>query len=219
MIDVVWANPGAPHPKTLEYMRGVSEAVPSFIEIRGNQPDWIKQHGWPADVVPARLTTIGELGAGPPRIKLQPYFQCCGMNMWQPIHQYIERSGHTLVITGQRKEESMRNRMRDEKLQQVDGVEYFQPLNDWTELDVFRFIAESGHVMPPFYEAGATSSPDCWNCTAYLDHNESRLMAMKKYEPERWAAIQPVLQATAEAIRSESSSLERLVYCTQSKIN
>lgn len=210
-IDVVWVNPGAPHGETVEYMKGIASRVPNFIEVNGDQPGWIEKNGWPVDVVPARHTVAGEAGAGAASLRFMPYFACCGANMWAPIQNFIKDSGHTLVITGQRKEETMRNRLRDEAVQTLDGVDYFQPLNDWTEPQVMDFIASKGEPLPPFYKDGATSSVDCWNCTAYLDHNAGRLRHMRQSEPGLWAVIQPVLAENKRAILAGIAPLDLLV--------
>lgn len=210
-IDVVWSNPGAAYPEVVAYMASIAERVPNFIELKGEQPAWIAQHGWPADVVPTRSTGNGANHNGDPEVLFQPYFSCCQKNMWQPIQDYLKTSGHTLTINGQRRSESMRNRSRDEAYQVLDGIGYCQPLNEWSESSVFEFIRASGEPLPPFYEQGAKSSPDCWNCTAYLDHNQDRLHHMRANEPMRWAVIQPVLQGLQRAISQQTAPLDALL--------
>ena len=215
-LDVVWANPGAPYPEVLVYMQGIQAMVPNFTELTGNQPGWIQKHGWPVDVVPARYSTPGENGAGPAPIKLQPFFACCQQNMWGPLQRYITDSKHALVITGQRREEALRNRLRDEPSQIIDGIEYAQPINEWTAAEVLAYIDQQGHDLPPFYAEGAESSADCWSCTAYLDHNQNRLHRMKAHDPARWTIIGPVLAGTRAAIESEMASLLAITQGMQS---
>lgn len=206
-VDVVWANPGAPDPETVAYMESVRAMVPRFTELRGNQPDWIRAHGWPADVVPVRRTLAGELGAGPAPVRFQSYMECCGANMWSPMRQHMAETGVTLAIMGQRREETLRNRMRDADLQVIDGVTYWHPINNWSTEQVLRFIRACGHDLPPFYDRGAESSADCWNCTAYLDHNRGRIAAMRRDDPDRYNVIEPVLVQMADALRAEAQPL------------
>ena len=210
-IDVVWANPGAPYPEVEAYMRRIASLVPSFVELGGEQPQWIAAHGWPADVVPVRSTASGEAGAGPADVRFQPYFSCCGHNMWQPMQRHLDSAKPGLVIMGQRREETLRNRMRDERLQTLDDVEYFQPINEWTAAQVFAYLESQGAELPPLYEHGLDSSPDCWNCTAYLDHNQARLKRMRAHEPLRWTVIQPALQSLQRAIEQQTAPLDALL--------
>lgn len=210
-IEVVWANPGAPYQETLDYMKGIERLVPNFTQLDGDQPEWITEHGWPVDVVPAKQTTVGEMGAGPAEIKFQPYFTCCSNNMWLPIERHIKASQHTLVITGQRKQETMRNRARDQVIQSIDGVDYFQPLNDWSQRKVFQFIASQGFDLPPGYSNGEASSSDCWNCTAYLNHNQIRLQNMKLNDGKRWDVISPIFIHAQNAIDKHSQLLNQLL--------
>lgn len=210
-IDVVWSNPGAPHPDTVAYMERVAAMVPRFKEVRGNQPAWIQAHGWPADVVPIRRTAAGEIGAGLAPVRFDSYTNCCAANMWAPMRDYMSESGATLAIMGQRREEKLRNRTRDEQLQVIDGVTYWHPINDWDADQVLRFIKACGHDLPPFYEQGAQSSADCWNCTAYLDHNQGRIAAMRRDEPDRYQVIEPILANLSMALREESRHLFKIL--------
>ena len=210
-VTVVWANPGAPHPATVAYMDRIRAWVPNFVELQGNQPGWIRAHGWPVDVVPIRATTDGEASAGRGALRFQSYLSCCWANMWAPMREYLNASGSTLVIMGQRKAESLRNRLRDEVVQELDGITYWQPLNEWSDQAVWAFIRECGAEVPPFYEQGATSSSDCWNCTAYLDHNAERLAYLRRSEPERFAVVHTVLEALALRQQQEISPLLRIL--------
>ena len=210
-LDVVWANPGAPYPQVLEYMQKISALVPHFIQLHGDQPGWIAAHGWPADVVPVRSTVAGEAGAGASSIRVQPYFSCCSHNMWQPMQRHLDTSQPTLVIMGQRREESLRNRMRDERLQTLAGVEYFHPVNDWTSAQVIGYIQSQGMALPPFYSQGFESSADCWSCTAYLDHNKTRLQRMRQDDPDRWSVIHPVLLQMQASIHQQTAPLDALL--------
>lgn len=206
-ITVAWANPGSPHPETVAYMRRIAAMVPNFVELTGSQPLWIQRHGWPVDVVPVRSSIAGEIGAGIADVKFQSYTDCCWSNMWRPMLEHVKSSGSTLVIMGQRKDEALRNRLRDGVAQVIDGVCYFQPINEWSEADVFEYIQSQGHELPPFYSQGATSSSDCWNCTAYLDHSKGRLANMRTSDPEKFAVIEKVLTSLATTLQRESAPL------------
>lgn len=210
-IDVVWVNPGSPHDEVLAYMQLIASKVPSFIEVKGNQPEWVRRNGFPVDVVPARSTPDGKVCAGASGITFQPFTACCAANLWAPIRDHINDSGATLVIMGQRKAEPLRCHTRDEETQVINGVTYWQPINDWSDSDVFAFIEACGSALPPFYAEGAESSADCWNCTAYVDHNQGRLRYMKEAQPEKWSVIEPIFIALDNAIRNQSMPMQQLL--------
>lgn len=210
-VTLAWVDAGATHPQVQAYMDKVRGEVPNFQTIRGNQPQSIETFGWPVDVLPVRKSLAGTYGAGPAGITFQPYTECCARSMWKPMSDFLRASGHTLVITGQRREESLRNRSRDEVLQEVGGVTYYQPLNDWSTDQVLEWLDWKGLPLPPFYAEGAESSADCWNCTAYLDHNQGRLRHMQRTEPEAFQHVAVVLTELQRQIQAESFPLNQIL--------
>ena len=210
-ITVVWSNPGNPHAETSAYMGRIRELVPHFAEVRGDQPEWIKRNGWPVDVVPVTASLEGAIGAGTPPVPMVSFMRCCSANLWDPMRRYIAANPASLVIMGQRQGESLRNRMRDAEVSVIDGVTYWQPLHLWTADQVVTYIESKGWDMPPFYDVGAESSADCWNCTAYLDHNRSRLRWMQRERPEMFAEIRPVLDALRARVNEHGRDLEGIL--------
>lgn len=214
-LDVVWSNPGASSDEVIAYMAAIAKRVPNFIEVKGNQPQWIEQYGWPLDVVPVRSTAQPH-GAEKPEMLFSPYTACCRANMWLPLQQYTLSAKPTLVITGQRRAESLRNRTKDEEVQNINGITYWNCINEWSDADVFRYLAEQSEPLPPGYGLGDTTSEDCWNCTAYLDHNQSRLHRLKSMDSDKWHVISRVLTAAHKAMVEQSAPLTLLVQGTQS---
>ena len=194
-LTVVWSNPGSPHAETVEYMDRIRSIVPHFVELRGDQPSWIAANGWPVDVVPVKASSSGAIGFEAPKVPMASFLDCCSANLWEPMRRYVAEHKPKLIIRGQRKEESLRNRLTDSEVSVIDGVTYWHPLHDWTSDQVKEYILAAGWELPPFYAIGAESSPDCWNCTAYIDHNLSRLRWMKRERPQMFAEIEPVLDA------------------------
>jgi 3'-phosphoadenosine 5'-phosphosulfate sulfotransferase (PAPS reductase)/FAD synthetase len=209
-ISVVWSNAGASPAAVIEYMGKIAERVPNFVELRGDQPSWVSAHGWPADVVPVE-STVEMHGAEQRPLTFAPRTACCGANLWAPMRRYRAETGCTLVITGQRQAEGLRNRLRDAEFSERDGVTYWSPLNAWSDADVYAYLQEQGEPLPPGYAEGATSSVDCWNCTAYLEHNAGRYAAMRRDAPEQWAQVAPVLRELGDRLRVESKPLFDLI--------
>ena len=48
-ITVLWADSGDAFPETVEQMEKVREMCPNFQIAKGNQPELIKENGYPAD--------------------------------------------------------------------------------------------------------------------------------------------------------------------------
>ena len=173
-IDVVWLNTGAADEATLAYMARWKERLPRFIEIRSNQPADIAENGWPADVVPVNSTVFGKMIAGDdgsPRI--QSYLNCCANNIWIPLHRALVERGYTQAIKGQRKADKRKSTATNGTV--ADGVEYFFPIENWSDADVFAYLLDVGADMPEGYAKGERASRDCWDCTAYLDENRERI--------------------------------------------
>lgn len=207
-ITVVWANPGSPHERTLQYMRRIAAEVPKFVTLHGRQPEWVKRFGHPADVVPARCTVDGRCG-NEPDILVQPFYTCCWENLWKPMKQYIEACGTTLVIRGQRHDESLKNNNCDAEVSVVDGVTYWHPLHNWSEADVYAYLDRQGVGLPPFYADGARSSVDCWDCTAYLDRGTLDVLA--RVDPAKHAYVAMVVRRMALQLQRESAPIRTAV--------
>ena len=210
-ITVAWSNSGASPQSMVDYMASIAARVPNFVELRGNQPAWIRANGWPVDVVPVESTAANH-GAVVRTIQFAPRTSCCGANMWEPLQRYIQTNRPTLVITGQRLDEVLRNRQRDgEFTKSTDGVTYWNPINAWDETQVMAYLREQGEPLPPGYADGATKSVDCWNCTDYVEHNAERYASMQRNEPEKWEQIHSVLRELGERLRIESKPLFDLI--------
>lgn len=210
-LTVVWANPGAPHPAVVEYMDRISHIVPQFVEIKGNQPEWIRENGWPLDVVPIRSTAAGQQTEGINGPRFTSFLACCSANMWMPMEQYVKDNAHTLLIYGQRKAEHLRNRVCDADIQVIDGMTRWQPINNWSDEAVWDYVRTSDIAPCALYDIGATSSVDCWNCTAYSDHSAGFLRYLRDVETDRWDVIQPVLRSAARSIAQDAGHLFELI--------
>ena len=183
-MDVVWANPGNPYPETLRYMERISKLVPRFKVVLGKQPQDIAQHGWPVDVVPMEATQIGQQMTGGTGPRLRPFWECCWNNMWQPMLEEVTRGGYDGIIRGQKLADSLKGPLRTGS--QVDGVEYFHPLEDWTDEQVKKFL---GDRLPDSYKRGLPSSLDCMDCTAYAKENAGRIADLEAIDETSWVKV------------------------------
>ena len=183
-MDVVWVNPGNPYPETLAYMEKISKLVPRFKVVLSKQPQDIAQHGWPVDVVPMEATQIGQEMTGETGPRLRPFWECCWNNMWGPMLEEVTRGGYDGIIRGQKLADSLKGPLRTGS--QVDGVEYFHPLEDWTDEQVKKFL---GDRLPDSYKRGLPSSLDCMDCTAYAKENAGRIADLEAIDETSWVKV------------------------------
>lgn len=190
-VFVIWANPGRAYPETLDYMKRIAGTVPPghFIVAPGNQPNYVREHGYPADTVPFEATLWGHVitrSSGP---RLLHVTQCCGVNMWAPMQQAIAECGATGVIQGQKECDEWRSPGTNGA--RLGMGEYHYPLFKWTNDEIIDYL---GDDIPPSYNRGLKASLDCMTCTAYLRHNPGRLRDLEQQHPEVYAEIRPVLR-------------------------
>ena len=162
-IDVVWCSGGNPHPEVVEYMMSIAQQVPSFKIVEGKQPEWIAKHGWPVDVLPWASAPVGRIASNGGGIPLALVSDCCRANLWQPMTEFISSGGYTGVIRGQKASDHLTAPITSGSV--VEGVEYYFPLEGWSDLDVFEYL---GPRVPRSYTRGLRSSLDCLDCTAYV---------------------------------------------------
>ena len=164
---VMWVNQGNPYLETVEYMKKIKTSVPFFYEIKGNQPEYVKQHGYPVDILPVFHTTLGQLGNHPIQQKFCSSLQCCGNNLWVPMEEALKRLQITGLIRGQKNSDKHQPLCKSGAVE--NGIEFFHPLEAWTDSDVLEFLGEDA---PPNYLRGGRSSLECQDCTGFSYAND-----------------------------------------------
>jgi phosphoadenosine phosphosulfate reductase len=172
-ISVMWCNTGAAYPETIKLMREVEASVPSFYEVKSNQPEFIWNMGYPVDLLPVNSTALGAMIHGVSGAKFVDYLTCCASNIWEPMHNASRQLGVTEIIRGQKLSDKRRSPIFSG--QTVDGILYTFPLENMTDEDVFNYLRTEKVKAPAYYEKGEISGHDCWDCTAYLDENAKRI--------------------------------------------
>lgn len=168
-ITVMWANSGNPYPEVVEYMDDILLSVPNFVELVGEQPGWVIEHGMPVDVLPVSAGHFGlMMGTSVP--KLQPFNACCGHNLWEPMAKFVIEGGYTGIIRGQKASDKLKPPFKHGDV--FHGLEFYHPLENATDSEVIEFL---GDDIPGFYKRGLTSSLDCLNCSAFVGDDPKRL--------------------------------------------
>jgi phosphoadenosine phosphosulfate reductase len=171
-LNVYWVNTGAVYDEVKEYMASWKRVLPNFFEVQGSQPDDIKEFGFPTDILPIRNTVIGHGLEPGDRVLLQSFTDCCYKNMWLPMLQTMKDHGVQEIIRGTRKEDTRKSPVMDGDI--VNGIKYSFPIFNWTLDQVWEFLLREEAIVPTYYMS-EMSSRDCWDCTAYLDHNKQRI--------------------------------------------
>lgn len=204
-ITVAWVNTGAAFPETVDLMSRIRAMVPHFNEVKSNQPDYVALMGMPADVVPVRNTAVGHLMQPGGGVLVQPYWECCGANIWQPMQRAVLESGATLIIRGQRADEKRRAPISSGYTE--SGLTIWFPIEAWTACDAFDYLRSRGAEVPKHYEYTATSL-DCTTCTAFLDENMGKMRYMRDKHPVLWKQLEPRLRQVRDAARAELAHVE-----------
>lgn len=173
-IFVVWLNTGAVDEQTYDYMMKWKRVLPHFVELKSDQPTNVATYGWPVDVLPVNNTILGKEITGEAGPKMQSYLDCCAANIWFPIHFGLKGLGVTKAIKGQRNDDGKKSTSRDGDTR--DGITFEMPIQDWTEEQVYDYLKSVGAELAPGYVAGEKTGRDCWDCTAYLGDNSTRIM-------------------------------------------
>jgi 3'-phosphoadenosine 5'-phosphosulfate sulfotransferase (PAPS reductase)/FAD synthetase len=207
-LHVVWVNPGAPYPEMIEQMDYMRTLVPHFHEVVGNQPEWVKQFGYPVDVAPLWHSNWGQSMREKPTTRFHPFIDCCSANLWNPLAQAVVDLGATLVVRGQKIGDPMVSKYPNGYVE--NGVTYAFPIHDWNDADVFAYLEREGAYVPRQYAEGADSSFDCWNCCAYGSHNAQRFDHMQRHHPVMWATMKPVLADLRTALKQDTEWLDQI---------
>lgn len=203
-ITVVWMNPGNPYPETVEYMDKIRAMVPYFVELRGHQPDWIKEFGYPVDVMPVSASPFTMIPGTQENLKLQPFVSCCSANMWLPLAKWVKDNEVTGVIRGQKLCDSLKSPVKNGDV--IDGIEYLFPIEGWDNARVLEYL---GDRIPASYKRGLLSSLDCMNCTAYIQENPGRVADLELIYPPAAKEVRKVLSHVYEESMAVLDLLEQ----------
>jgi phosphoadenosine phosphosulfate reductase len=201
-VLVVWVNTGANFPEIEALMAETRSKVPNFLEIKTNQPESIKQRGYPVDVLPVNYTVLGQSVTNIKDFKLQGYFDCCSENFWIPCDREMRKLGVTGIIRGQRNSESHRAPIKSGHIE--DGIEYYLPIESWTDTEVIDYLRSKDVVIDERLSMNH-SSLDCWNCTAYLAESSERFKYIKKNHPSKYQSIVEIVKKIDNVITAEST--------------
>lgn len=204
-IEVVHVDTGAEFPHMAAHVRETCDRLGVKLTVlRSNSAEWVATHGLPADIVPVERAEVAPYIADTsPR--LVNYMSCCFENLMRPMHEYVEASGHTLILRGSKKADT---RVGVPSGFTFNGIEYRSPLWDWSDAEVFAYLDGEGVELPDQYAAGVNDGLDCWFCPAHLKHHgEEKLTYIKRNHPSLWPVVSANIRIVADAARREAAAL------------
>ena len=202
-ITVVWVNTGCQFPEVIEHMDKVRKLVPHYIELKGNQPEFFNENGFPVDMVPEANTKLGQFLLGEQPVKMCARFDCCGVNKWRPIEQFLLSVKPECVLRADRDDE------RAQGPNKYEGTEFCFPIFDWTVEDVWKFLQENaGDLLQERHMMGFQTSLDCMCCTAYFRGYHERQEYLMKHHPQLYQKIASFYKVYREIALAELNKIK-----------
>ena len=162
-LTLVWVNTGWMAPHMVEFVRGHGERY-RLVELASRDllAFW-RQYGTPADIIP--IANVVDA----PRRKLTPYLipwtTCCLEIRTRPLLNYMAaHDGPAVLLYGHHADDDGPNREAFQANYPA-SVETVAPIWDWTDQDVFAYLAAEGVELPPQYSE-VPGSIECVVCPA-----------------------------------------------------
>lgn len=194
-ITVYRTNTRAAFPETEEVLEQLRAMIPHYVEIDGDQPGVIAQHGIPSDIVPASRTPIGLSGTGGTGQMIQDKYSCCVRAVMAPMHQQMIDDGITLIIRGQKNDDHHKAPVRSGHIEH--GIEYLFPIEDWSNRQVMDYLKQEGAPVSRIYQV-LNTTPECMTCSAWWEDGVAAYL--KQYHPAEYTLVQQRLDIINVAV-------------------
>ncbi|GLU35882.1 phosphoadenylyl-sulfate reductase [Trinickia caryophylli] len=144
-----------------------AETIGMFDRVRERYGYEIEQFHPRADAVDAYVAQHG-LNAFYESVDLRK--QCCEIRKVEPLNRAL--AGVQAWVTGQRREQSVtRAELHEEERDEARGIAKYNPLADWTEADVWAYLAQNDVPVNPLHARGYPSI-GCEPCTRAIRPGE-----------------------------------------------
>ena len=194
-ICVYHVDTGDLLPEMVDAVRWIERICPNFVRIETHVGDWIAENGLPTDVLPHSQHQIGRLMAESDR-KLVGRYDCCGANLMTPLFRRVRDDGNTLLIRGTKRADMRKLPVETGFVH--EGVEIWNPLQEWTHQQVFDYLAAHDIKLPPIYNH-VTNAPECARCSAWW--GEGRAEYLKAHHPDLFRDYQDRLRIVVEELQ------------------
>lgn len=203
-ITIYHVDAGDMLPEMRDGVARVEAFAPHFVRINTDVAGWIAENGLPSDLVPYASHPIGR-ACGQARTPLVSRYDCCFANLMWPLVKRVHEDGNTLLIRGVKKSDLPRLPAVSGDVIEGSAIEIYHPIEDWSDEQVFSFLALQGVQLPRFYEQH-TQGLDCARCSGWW--SERRGAYLKQYYPELWAEYDARLQLVINEIAGPLAQLK-----------
>lgn len=180
-------------PEVREIVAHMERQVPRFVRIASNSRAWGEVNGLPSDLVPHTGTLPAKLMGA--KTLISSRYECCGHNIWLPMHHRMVADGVSLVIRGTKRCDMAKLPATTGDVSM--GYQIWLPIEEWSHDQVFAYLREVGAPICRVYES-TVNSPECATCTAWW--SEGRGAYLAKYHPELAAEYQAKLAKVAAEV-------------------
>ena len=210
---VMFGDTGAVYPHMIQFIREICEKwnVPLvMVKPERDIHAYQEEHGLPSDMVPTtRSPEFAHVAKGNKQ-KIQSHIQCCGNMLWKPLYFASLKTKDKIVYRGIKNSDehgTLPSGTVDE-----NGVTWVNPIWDWSDADVFKYLADNNIEMPKHYK-DVNASFDCWLCTAHIHSptDKDRLVWTKKNYPSYWRPIMNRFKKLRQAINEEMAVLDKSI--------
>lgn len=189
-------------PETMAVVDHVKTFAPNFVHLNTNVDGWIAVNGLPTDLLPHTAHSVGQqMGEG---VKLSSRYDCCFSNLMWPIYSLARSKGVTMIIRGTKAMDMKRLPVMDAQVQ--DGVEFFYPLQGWTNEQVFSYLRLQGAPISRVYDY-VDNSPECARCSAWW--GEKRGAYLREHHPDLWRQYGERLRVVTDALDGPLANLRQ----------
>ena len=210
-MTVYWLNSGDSFPETAAFVRRIAAELPRFVEVKGRVHEMVSRFGPPSDLIPeAASETAWAMNVGRGE-RLQDRTLCCARSKMAPMHERMLADGVTLIVRGQKAADSFRGPLSSGTVDASTGLEFYYPIEQWTDSDVMRYLTEHD-LVPPLYGEGLNRSGDCMTCSAWLGDKRAAYLAQRhpvafQGYRQRIFTIARAVQGDVERVLSEAATV------------
>jgi phosphoadenosine phosphosulfate reductase len=190
-------------PEMMDSVARVEAFAPHFVRVTTDVAAFIERFGLPTDLLPHSSHPIGRK-MGEYTTRLIGRYDCCWINLMQPLYQRVLADGNTLLIRGTKAVDMNRLPLQSGELS--DGIELYYPLQDWSNAAVLAFLHQHDIPVPRLYDY-MVNAPECARCSAWW--GEGRAAYLKRFYPALWDEYADRLRAVAAEIAAPLANLRR----------
>ena len=202
-VTVYHMDTGDLLPEIREVVDWVEAMCPNFVRIKGDVLGWIRDHGYPTDLLPYSTHGVG-VAAGQNRTKLVTRYHCCFVNLMFPVWDRIKADGNTLCIRGTKLADMAKLPAHDGETH--EGVEMWFPVNTWSHADVMDYLRQENAPIARLYDH-MVNAPECARCPAWW--NEGRGAYLKEFYPDHARDYAEGLRIVAAELAAPIANLAR----------